>query len=140
MSLPNHWMTAEGSGTVVFPFLSLQGALLPTRETHEREQRAGVDGIGVWLTGSRGQPFSIQTTLDCVDLSAAGTAWAAYLNSVLTKKDLYYAGVLWGTILVQDVVLISMRKFQAAVGGVQGFTGGSGVMLTAQWMIETLDS
>lgn len=139
MALPNHWMTAEGSGTVVFPFLTLQGALTPSRPTFERELRAGVDGIGLWLTGNRGEPFQITTTLDCTSVSAAGTAFVAYLAAIVTKKDLYYAGALWGTVVVQNVVMQRITKFQVAVGGIQAWTGGSGATLVAQWTLETLD-
>lgn len=140
MALPNHWMTAEGSGTVVFPFLTLQGALFPSRPTFEREQRAGVDGIGLWLTGNRGEPFQISTTLDCASIAAAGTALASYISAILTKKDLYYAGALWGTVMVQNVVLQRMTAFRAAVGGIQVWTGGAGCMLMVQWTLETLDT
>lgn len=139
MALPNHWMTAEGSGTVVFPFLTLTGVLVPSAPTFDREQRAGVDGIGLWLTGNRGEPFQIVTTLDCVSVAAASTAYAAYLAAILTKKDLYYAGALWGTIVVQKLSLPRIARFQSAVGGIQAWTGGSGAMLTTQWTIETLD-
>lgn len=134
-----HWMTAEGSATVVFPFLTMEGALVPTAPTFEREVRPGVDGVGIWNTGSRGEPFSITTVLDCVSVSAGLTAFAAYLAAIGTKKDLYYLTALWGTVLVHKVVLISCKKFHAGVGGVQGHTGGSGAILTAQWTIETLE-
>lgn len=136
---PLHWMTAEGNPTVVFPFLSLQGALMPSRPTYEREVRSGVDGVGLWLTGDRGQPFSITTTLDCISVAAAGTAFAAYGAALPSKKDLYYCSALWGTIAVLDVSLVSVRKFNVARGGIQSFTGGSGALLTVQWTIETLD-
>lgn len=138
MSLPNHWMTAEGSGTVVFPFLSLQGQLVPTRAQFEREMRAGVNGIGLWLIGSRGDPFQITTTLDCASVAAASTAFASYVTANLTKKDLYYCGALWGTVVVQNCVMQSIRKFGTGVGGIQGWTGGSGALLTVQWTLETL--
>lgn len=140
MALPNHWMTAEGSATVVFPFLTIQGALLPTRPTFEREVRPGVNGMGVWSTGSRGEPFQLTTTLDCANVGAAGTALAGYLAAVLTKKDLYYCAALWGTVLVQNVVLQQIKTFQAGVGGVQAFTGGNGAILTVQWTLETLQA
>ena len=135
---PLHWMTAEGSGTVVFPFLSMQGGLLPAQPTFDREQRAGVNGIGVWATGTRGEPFQITTTLDCADAAAAATALAAYGATVLSKKDLYYCGLLWGTVMIQKVTLGKIQKFDAAVGGINDFTGGSGAVLTAIWTIETL--
>ncbi len=137
---PLHYMTAEGSGTVVFAFLTLQGSLAPVQQEFEREQRAGVNGIGLWLTGSRGKPFQIQTTLDCVDAATAAGVFANYVGTVGTKKDLYYAGLLFGTIVVQEVTLQSIRKLQSAVGGVQGFSGGSGALLSASWTIEALHS
>jgi len=137
---PLHYMTAEGSGTIDFPFLTLNGALMPSAPNFERETRVGVDGIAVWNVGSRGEPFQIQTALDCVSSSAAATALAAYVAATGTKKDLYYCGLLWGTIFVHKVTLQQIRKFTAGVGGVQGFTGGSGAVLYATWTIETLDT
>lgn len=137
---PLHFMTAEGSGTIVFPFLTVNGGLLPSAPNFERETRVGVDGIAVWNIGARGEPFQIQTTLDCVSSSAAATALAAYVSSVGTKKDLYYCGLLWGTIFVHKVQLQQIRKFSAGVGGVQGHVGGPGAVLYAAWQIETLDT
>lgn len=137
MSLPNHYMTAEGSATVVFPFLTLQGLLVPYHDRFEREIRPGVSGIGLWVTGDRGEPFQIQTMLDCASESAAFTAFAAYTAAVLTKKDLYYAGALWGTIVVQSVNLVEVRKLGRMVGGIQG-GGSSGAALRAQWTLETI--
>lgn len=138
MPFPNHWMTAEGDGTVVFPFLSLQGSLMPVRPTFEREIRSGVNGIGIWNTGNRGEPFQITTLLDCADVDAAGTALAAYIAAVLTKKDLYYCGELWGTVIVQNVMLQDIKTFTAANGGIQGWSGGSGAILTVNWTLETI--
>lgn len=137
MTLPNHFMTAEGSATVVFPFLTIQGNLVPTHDRFEREVRAGVDGVGIWNVGSRGEPFTIQTMLDCVSESAAYTAFAAYRSAVLTKKDLYYAGALWGTMLIHSVQLIEVRKLGRMVGGIQG-GGSSGAALRVQWTLETI--
>jgi len=135
---PIHYMTAEGSPTVVFPFLVLQGSLQPARQTFDREHRAGVNGIGLWLTGTRGEPFQITTIVDCVSIAAAGTAFLAYVAAITSKKDLYYDGALWGTVVVQNVVLQSIEKFAKGVGGIQDFTGGSGAILTANWTLETL--
>lgn len=138
MPLPFHWMTSERSATVLFPFLSLQGSLFPSRPTFERVMRPGVDGIGVWATGGRGEPFQITTTLDCTSVGNAGVAFNAYGEAILTKKDLYYCGVFWGTVMIQNVIMQSVTKFTSAVGGIQGWSGGSGVVLTVNWTIETL--
>jgi hypothetical protein len=135
---PFHYMTAEASGTVVFPFRSLTGALVPTVPKTEREVRPGVNGIGLWLTGTRGEPFSISTTLDCVDIAAAHTAFAAYKSAIPSKKDLYILSVLWGTVVLMDVKLDTIQRFNSAVGGIQNFAGGSGVDMKVTWTLETL--
>lgn len=140
MVAPLHYMTAENSSTVLFPFLTLNGSLVPSRQTFEREMRPGVDGIGVWATGKRGEPFGISTTLDCVSLAAAGTVFKAYHAAILTKKNLYYSGALWGTVMIQNVILTEVRKLTTRVGGIQNGTGQSGAMLYCQWTLETLHS
>jgi hypothetical protein len=135
---PFHYMTAEGSGTVVFPFRNLNGTLVPTVPKTEREVRPGVNGIGLWLTGTRGEPFNITTSLDCVDLAAAYTAFTAYKTAILSKKDLYILSVLWGTVVLMDVKLDTIQRFNSAVGGIQNFAGGGGVDLKVTWTLETL--
>jgi glycerate kinase len=57
---------------------------------------------------------------------------------VLTKKDLYYCGGFWGTMMIQSVIMQGVTKFATGVGGIQDFSGGSGVLLTVQWQVETL--
>lgn len=135
---PRHYMTAEGSATVVFPFLKIEGSLTPVVKKLEREVRPGVDGIGIWLMGSRGEPFQISTSLDCTSLSALNAAFLTYVAAVGTKKDLYYATALWGTVLVHDVKMNPVRPIASGVGGINDFAGGSGVVLDVQWTVETL--
>jgi len=140
MNLPLHYMTAEGSGTVLFPFLTLNGSLVPSQPGFDRVIRPGVNGIGIWATGDRGEPFGLSTTLACNNPAAAGTAFAAYHAAMGSKKDLYYAGMFWGTIMIQKVILTELKKLTTRVGGIQNATGQSGVMLYCQWTIETLYS
>ena len=134
---PKNYMTAEGSATIVFPFLTMNGNLLPKHPRFEREVRAGVAGIGIWNVGSRGEPFNIQTMLDCVDEAAAATEFAAYVATMLSKKDLYYNGLLWGAVLIQAVQLVEIRKLGWMVGGIQG-VGSSGATLRVSWTLETV--
>lgn len=136
---PLHYMTAEGSATILFPFLTLNGALVPSRPTFEREIRPGVNGVGIWSTGRRGEPFSISTNLDCASVTAAGLAYAAYHAAIMTKKNLYYCGAFFGTVLIHNVVLTEVRKLTRRVGGING-SGAGGAMLYAQWTLETLHS
>jgi hypothetical protein len=134
---PLHFMTPEGSNTVLFPFLNLNGSLVPTKPTFEREIRTGVNGIGLWATGNRGEPFGISTLLDCPSVAAAGQVYAAYHASIMSKKNLYYCGAFWGTVLIHNVLLTEIRKLTRRVGGING-SGSGGAMLYAQWTLETL--
>jgi hypothetical protein len=125
---------------VLFPFLTLTGSLVHWRPTFEREVRPGVNGIGIWATGKRGEPFGFSTQLDCNSVAAASRAFAAYQAAILTKKDLYYANAKWGTILIHNVILTEVRKLSTRVGGIQNATGQNGAMLYTQWTAETLYS
>lgn len=136
---PLHYMTAEGSSTILFPFLTLNGALVPSRPTFEREIRPGVNGVGLWYTGRRGEPFGISTQLDCASVTAAGQVYAAYHAAIMTKKNLYYCSAFWGTVLIHNVMLTEVRKLTRRVGGING-SGSGGAMLYTQWTLETLHS
>lgn len=138
MTTPIHWMSAPGSIIRLFPFLTLQGALVPSQPQFERETRPGVNGVGMWNMGSRGEPFGISTNLDCNDETAAGQMFAAYQASVGTRKDLHYCSKLWGTVFVHKVILTEMKKLTTRVGGIQNATGQAGAMLIVQWTIESL--
>lgn len=137
MVTPFHYMTTENSSTILFPFLTLQGVLVPSRQTFEREIRPGVNGVGLWLTGKRGEPFKIATSLDCPTVAAAGQYFAAYHASIASNKNLYYAGAPWGTVLIHHVDMREVRKLTTRVGGING-SGSSGAMLYVEWTIETL--
>jgi hypothetical protein len=136
---PLHFMTAENSNTILFPFLTLNGALVPSRPTFDREIRPGVNGVGLWATGQRGEPFGISTQLDCASVAAAGLVFKAYHASIMSKKNLYYCSVLWGTVLIHNVLLTEIRKLTRRVGGING-SGSGGAMLYVQWTLETLHS
>ena len=138
MTTPVHWMTAPGSSTVLFPFLTLQGSLVPIQPQFERETRPGVNGIGIWNMGTRGEPFGISTNLDCNSETAAGLAFKAYQAAVGSRKDLYYGSKLWSTVFIHKVILTEMKKLQTRVGGIQNATGQAGAMLIVQWTIESL--
>lgn len=138
MATAIHWMSPEGSTTKLFPFLTLNGSLVHWRQTFDREIRTGVNGVGIWSTGKRGEPFGISTMLDCNDVAAAGLTFAAYQAAIATKKDLYYCNAKWGTVLIHNVILTEVRKLTTRVGGIQNATGQNGAMLYTQWTIETL--
>ena len=137
MGVTSHWFTNEGSGTVVHPFLTLDGSLFGTATRPERVMYKGVDGIGFWFDGLRGKPFTIETSCDYASLALAGTAHGSYLSSIGTKKDLYYNGLLFGTVAVSDVELKQIQQLGTTVGGIN-VSGAAGVLIRATWTIEKL--
>lgn len=138
MSTPNHRLTMEGNGSTLYGFLEMTGQLLPAVPEMDRVIRTGVNGIGIWYTGSRGKPFTVQTMVDAANTSAAGSLMTAYRATVGTKKDLYYCGNFWGTVLVHDVQLGSIRATGRLVGGVNVLSAAAGAVLRVSWMLETL--
>ena len=137
-ALPSSWFTAVGSGTVVFPFITIDGDLLPTADRPERVIYPGTAGIGLWFDGERGEPFSINSLADFATQAAAFTAWGTYLAKVGEQMDLYYLGALWGSVVIHDVTLQSVRQCGATVGGVNVSSGSVSALLRASWKIETL--
>ena len=138
MAVFRGWITLEGNATHVLDFLDIQGIPTPTRETFERVIRPGVDGIGVWYTGERGEPFQITTISDYSSESNANAAFTTARGMVGFKRDLYWQNGLWGTVLVHAVTMQPKKLIRSAVGGQQITTGGSGFLLTLNWTMETL--
>ena len=138
MAVFRGWMTTEGSATHVLDFLNITGSPVPVREMFDRVMRPGIDGIGLWYTGARGEPFQIQTLSDYSSESNANTAYATAQAMVGQKRDLYWQNALWGTVLVHSVVAAPKKLVRVAYGGQQISAGGSGFMLTLNWTLESL--
>lgn len=138
MSAATHWISNYQQTQVLFGFLEFNGALVPVHQQMERLVRPGTNGIGVIYTGKRGEPCSIQTKVDAISAQAAMNILSAYKSVIGTKKDLYYCGVFWGTVLVGNVQLLEVRKTATIVGGLNVPTAASGALLTAAWTLETL--
>lgn len=138
MSTAQHWISNYNGSSILFGFLELQGALIPSRQQMERMVRPGTNGIGIIYTGNRGEPFQIQTRVDAVDQVAAENLFKAYNLTVGLKKDLYYARRKWGTVLIGNVVMIDIQQTGTIVGGLNVASSSYGAILTASWTLETL--
>jgi hypothetical protein len=134
------WFTLEGdpSTTVLFPFITLTGDMIAPADRPERVRYPGVDGVGLWFSGSCGSPFTMESLCDYATQTAARTAFASYVAKIGSKLDLYKNGILWGTVAVHDVTLKRVRTVATTVNGVNVTSGSAAALLTATWNIETL--
>jgi len=89
-----------------FEFLTLHGRPSPPAEQVEVVARGGVDGLGIWRTGVRGQPFRMFSQVDAPSLEIAADEFERY--QALIGQD--------PVEMVQDDVI---RDWKVAVLGVQ---------------------
>ena len=68
-----------------FEFLLLEGNPEPLKQQLEVLSRAGVDGVQVTRTGTRGAKFTVQSRTDAADRTAARALFASYCE--LIGKD-----------------------------------------------------
>ncbi|MEP3477994.1 MAG: hypothetical protein ABJZ55_01990 [Fuerstiella sp.] len=136
----SHWLTEVGNNTVVFPFLTLDGSLVPAADRPERVIYKGVTGIGAWFDGARGEPFGVSTFTDIHDGATAITTFSQYQAKIGLLMDLYYLGAKWGSVLIHDVSLKEFRTVASVVGGITVTNGNPGVLVYADWKLETLPS
>lgn len=118
-------------GAVVF--FSIDMPATAAAQQVELESRSGVDGLAIWLTGSRGEPFDITTTIDLVGtLATAQTVMNTYrAMKAGGPYTLTRASTALGSVVVIDVKPISDELVVTAVGGVNG----GNVLLTARWTL-----
>lgn len=134
----SHWLTNVDGTTIVFPFLTLDGSLVPTADRPERVIYPGVTGIGAWFDGARGEPFSVSTMTDIHDGATAISTFAAYKGRIGTLMDLHYLGAKWGSVLIHDVTLKQLKTVATVVGGITVAAGSPGILVYADWKLETL--
>lgn len=129
------WMTAVGSGTVLYPFAKADGQPEPRQVSFDRITRPGVAGVTFWQRAATGTPFTVRTVLDCLSQAAAITAAATYTSAVGTEKDLYlsgFDGTKIGKIFIHKVKVLAITQNAAAVGGVNGGRWE----LVVEWTLE----
>lgn len=108
------------------------------REMTEIIQRPGVDGTGLLLLGSKGQPFQMRSAVDLQDGAQAVAVIDGY-------RQMIGAGafrLIWGSIdfyavytvgyLVLDVTTLRMTTLSAKAGGI---TPGATVWLESLWTL-----
>jgi len=100
--------------------------LLGQPEVHDKQtvslvSRPGVDGVGLWLRGSRGRQFTMRSKVDAVNLAAARALYAQYHGLVGEDPvEMVWAGCS-STAEGYKVAVIDVRPV-----GVRGILGGVG--------------
>lgn len=101
------------------------------------ESRPGVAGHNLWLTGARGNPQTITTWRDCINLADAITAMTNYRAAIGSRL-----AIVWnGNALPRyyDVLNVGPETVERTIGGVGGVLGTSGALLIAQWQLIVTD-
>jgi len=136
MSLVGWFSTVADAPVVLFPFIHMEGEIDGVQMEFETAERPGVDGFGVYLTGRRGQPFTLQTRCDFASKAAAVAAYGTYLGRVGGLLRLYRYGVDQGSLHVQRCRQLRIVPAIGAVGGVNLAAGASGVILECSWSLR----
>jgi len=95
-------------------FLSLDG-VPPVRESEgQLVVRPGVDGVAFWLTGQRGQPFTLRSRVDCESKAAALAKRYEYAQLVFAGKQ----KLVWGDHQIEtedgaQVMVLAVRTLRA---------------------------
>lgn len=115
-------------------FVALHGNPEGPRTLTELIARPGVDGVGLWDAGARGQKFTLRSGRDIANTSDAEYWLQTYRNLIadglqdLVHADISYASEGW-RVLVLDVRRVRVVPLLTGVGG---FDLG-GAWLEADW-------
>lgn len=103
------------------------------------ESRSGVDGVFVWLNGTRGEPFEVTTFKDCATIGDADTAIKDYEAAIGSLANVTFAGVDQP----KQVAILNVRpvpeQVRAVLHGIGGTLGTSAAIAVASWTLITTD-
>ncbi len=133
--------TADGlEPMLAFNFIDIVGFPLETTEQPVLEMRAGVDGHALWKTGKRGDPFTVTTWRDCIDIGDAALAAQNYRVARSRSIAIQWAGLIFTTKFdVLDVRPVD-RGVESIILGVGGVLGVSNALCIAQWHLIATNS
>jgi len=125
-----------------FSFLTLEGDPLAIGEEVITKQRAGVNGTAIWLTGQRGRPFKLRSTVDAFTLGYARHLYGLYRLLIGQFVDVIWNGspITNETVRVAvlDVRPVHQRTF-AMIGGVGGLCPPSRGWVECDWHLVVIE-
>jgi hypothetical protein len=125
-----------------FQFFSLSRPPSLPKQRTEREVRPGTDGVSLWRTGRRGEPFTVNSSRDVSSIEAAVlflTSYQAFQGGdpvEIVWADHEYQSLL---VYVHDVEPIEDRT-HAVLLGIGGVNGTSGAILRCTWVLEPINN
>jgi hypothetical protein len=118
-----------------YEFVRLEGNPEPPRENVAVVARPGVAGVGVWLTGRRGRPFTLRSFVDTAAAADVPSLFFQYQDLIgsdpvpLVLSGVEYSGEGW-FVAVLDV---RQARATALLGAVGGLNPPSRGWLVAEW-------
>jgi hypothetical protein len=106
-----------------FTFISLDGNPETIHNEVQLLIRPGVDGVALWLRGSRGRPFQLRSFVDATDFEAARGLFASYCELIgadpvaLVWADLDMSTSENFTVAVLNVQLVRVAPLMVSAGG-----------------------
>lgn len=118
-------------------FLSIDGVPPVRQQEGQIVVRPGVNGSAFWLTGKRGQPFTVRTRVDCTSKAAAMAKRVEYTQLVFAGKQ----SMTWGDHLIATdgddakVMVLAVRPILAVeiVTSSGGLNAPSEGFLECEW-------
>lgn len=102
------------------------------------EARFGVDGVSMWKTGMRANPFPVFTSVDLATRAAALDLYRLYEQQVgQDSVTITWANDVTSSLryVVLAVRLISIDQLVKAVGGLNG----GAVLLRCEWLLQPVE-
>lgn len=119
-----------------YPMITMSMVPIGQKQTTDLEIRPGVDGVYVWLTGTRGEPFEVQTVTDVNSAQDAVVLMQFYEALVGTVVPVMFAN--W--IMPKQYVVLNVRPIpdqcRQVLVGIGGTGGGPSYgILAASWTL-----
>jgi hypothetical protein len=119
-----------------YQFLALKGQIEMPHKQVDIQQRRGVDGTEITVTGTRAIPFSLVSFRDEVDIDTAQTILIVMRqligqDPVVLIQDDFDVSV-FNQVAVLDVRLLSLTAITESVGG---FLGAPKAFMVLEWTL-----
>lgn len=115
-----------------FEFLNLAGYPVGIQQVTEYTARPGVNDFALWLQGTRGEPFELESVVDVTTHAAGQVLAQLYRDSVGSMAALVFASVSFGTVAILGVPSV---ECQAIASGVGGLVVNPGAVVRARWRL-----
>jgi hypothetical protein len=125
-----------------FQFITVLGHPVGPREQPEVIARSGVDDVGVWRTGKRGEPFELVSQVDVASMDGARRLFKQYVDSigqdpvVLIQDDYDYSAEGWKVVVLD----VEERQRHAIISAVGGLNLPSLAFLECAWKLVAIQN